>query len=88
MHKLFDPNNSENPDKASTYIYDAFNCDYSREISTELQNHIFRTKLSDLLTFDRTDFEKTISLNLKKKVRIESRWEIVKIEDIKKEIIN
>jgi len=44
-----------------------------------MKNHIFKTKLSDLLTFDRTDFEKTISLNLKKKIRIESKWEIVKI---------
>ena len=86
--KLFDPEITDNPEKASTYIYDAFQNNFSREINPELKDHIFRASLSDLLTFDRTDFEKTISLNLKKKVKIDSKWEIVKIEDIKKEIIN
>ena len=65
--KLFDPDVIDNPEKASTYIYDAFQDNHSREISQDLKTHIFRTNLSDLLTFDRTDFEKTISLNLKKK---------------------
>jgi len=82
--KLFDPESSENPDKASTYIFDAFNNNFNRQISEELKNHIFRTNLSDLLTFDRTDFEKTISLNLKKKIKIESKWKIVKIWDLTK----
>ncbi len=39
-----------------------------------MKKHIFRTNLSDLLTFDRVDFEKTISLNVKKKVRYEEIW--------------
>lgn len=80
--KLFDPETSDNPEKASTYIYDSFENKSDREISKELGNHIFRAQLSDLITFDRSDFEKNISLNSKKKVRIESKWEIVKISDI------
>lgn len=80
--KLFDPNSLNNPEKASTYIYDSFLNNHNREVSEELKNHIFRMNLSNLLTFDRVDFEKTISLNLKKKNRIESKWEIKKLWEI------
>ncbi len=73
--KLFDPENIINEKKASTYIYESFLNNHSREIHEELKNHIFRINVSDLLTFDRVDFEKTISLNLKKKIKIESKWE-------------
>jgi type I restriction enzyme M protein len=79
--KLFDPESIDNPQKASTYVYDSFENKHTREIHPELKDHIFRTSLVDLLTFDRSDFEKTISLNLKKKVRIESKWECIKIWD-------
>lgn len=80
--KLFDPESLNNPEKASTYIYESFLNNHSREIHEDLKNHIFRTNVSDLLTFDRVDFEKTISLNLKKKVKIESKWEIKKLWEI------
>ncbi len=80
--KLFDPNNLDNPNKASTYIYDGFQNNFDREISEELENHIYRVLLVDLLTFDRVDFEKTISLNVKKNLRIESKWNLVKLNDI------
>lgn len=79
---LFDSINIDNPLKASTYIYESFKNIHNREIVEELKNHIFRTNLSDLLTFDRAYFEKTISLNLKKKVKINSKWELVKLWDI------
>ncbi|MCP4762871.1 MAG: restriction endonuclease subunit S, partial [archaeon] len=35
-----------------------------------------------MLTFDRVDFEKSISLSAKKKVKIESKWDVVKLGDI------
>ena len=44
--------------------------------------------LVDMMSFDRIDFEKTISLNFKKKVKIKSKWNIVKINDISLKIIN
>lgn len=68
--KLFDPESIDNPEKVSTYIYDWFNGNFTREISENLSEHIFRIRLVDLLTFDRVDFEKTISTNIKKKVSI------------------
>jgi type I restriction enzyme M protein len=86
--KLFDPQKLNNPTKASTYILDAFENDFEREIDEELKNHISRVDLVDMMTWDRNNFEKNINLNIKKKVKIESKWDIIKIEQILKEIIN
>lgn len=86
--KLFDEEIFDNPEKASTYIYKAFKGDYKKEIVPALQRNISLHNLMDMLTFDRVEFEKNISLSLKKKVKIESKWELVKIKDISEEIIN
>jgi len=88
--KLYDPDSFTNPEKASAYIYKAFTGGFSSEIDESLKNNITRLDLIDTLTFDRVDFEKTISLNVKKKVKYESIWNIQNIEllsniaDIKK----
>jgi len=86
--KLFDPKKLDNPTKASTYILDAFGNNFDREIDEELKNHISRVELVDMMIWDRNSFEKNISLSVKKKIKIESKWDIVKIEQINKEIIN
>jgi len=80
--KLFDEESFENPEKVSTYIYQAFKGDYEKEIHPSLQPNISRYALVDMLTFDRVEFEKNISLSAKKKVKIESRWEIKKFNEI------
>ena len=88
--KLFDPEKLDNPQKVSTYIYDWFNDKFDRLIDNELNNHVFRTRLVDLITFDRLEFDKTISTSFKKKIRYEEIWWINKlislweITDIKK----
>lgn len=71
--KLFDPNNYDNPDKASTYVYRAFNGDYNTPINESIQAHISRISLIDMLTFDRQTFEKGINLNSKKKLVFNTR---------------
>lgn len=53
-----------------------------------MQNNVTRHNLVDMLTFDRVDFEKNISLSVKKKVKIESKYDLVRIGDLSKEIIN
>ena len=80
--KLFDPEVFENPEKASTYIYKAFSNDFDFPVHESLENNISRHDLVDMLTFDRVDFEKTLSLNIKKKVKIESKWELVRLEKL------
>ena len=82
--QMFDPNVFDNPTKASTYIYKAFQGDYDFAIDASMQNNVTRHNLADMLTFDRVDFEKEISLSVKKKVKIESKWEVVNIGDVSK----
>lgn len=79
--KLFDINSFDNPQKASTYIYKAFENDFDFNIDETLKDNVSRIKLLDLMTFDRTDFEKNINLNSKKKVKIKSKYNIVKLSE-------
>ena len=87
--QLYDPTIFDNPEKASTYIYKAFTENrFDLDISEKLQKNVSYQNLVDMLTFDRVNFEKKISLSSKKKIKIQSKWELVKIRDISKEIIN
>lgn len=78
--QLFDPEVFDNPEKASTYIYKAFTGDYDFEIHKAMQSNITRHDLIDMLTFDRVEFEKNISLSVKKKVRFEVIWGTDKLQ--------
>ena len=80
--QLFDPEVFDNPTKASTYIYKAFAGDYDFAIDETMQNNVSRQNLVDMLTFDRVEFEKNISLSVKKKVKIESKWELKKLGEV------
>jgi len=80
--QMFDPEVFDNPQKASTYIYKAFNGDFDFSINEALQNNISRHNLVEMLTFDRVEFEKNISLSIRKKTKIESKWEIKKLGEI------
>jgi type I restriction enzyme M protein len=71
---LYDFENLKNPERVSTYIYESFENNYSRFISEKLKDHVFRTNLSDLIIFDRYDFEKTILLEEKKKLDFNLIW--------------
>lgn len=80
--KLFDANIYDNPKKASTYVYKAFKGDYTSPIAESMQSHISRVSLIDMLTFDRDNFEKGISLTTKKKVLIDSKYNQLKLIDL------
>ena len=73
--KLFDVNGYDNPKKASTYVYRAFKGDYTLPIAEEMQSHISRIPLIDMLNFKRDSFEKNLSLVAKKKVEINTKWD-------------
>lgn len=79
---LFDMNNFDNSQKASTYIYRAFNGDTTSEIEDSLKDNISRVNLLDMMTFDRVDFEKVINVKAKKKIKIESKYKLEKIANI------
>ena len=79
--QMYDAKLFDNPEKASTYILKAYN-NVDFDIDPKMQNHISQQDLVDMMTFDRVEFEKTISLSVKKKVKIESKWEIKKLGEI------
>ena len=72
--QMYDAKLFDNPEKASTYILKAFTNNNDFEIDAKMQNHISRHDLVDMMTFDRVDFEKTILLSVKKKVKYENIW--------------
>jgi len=78
--QLFDADTFENPDKASTYIYKAFRGEFDLEIPEKIQQNISYQNLVDMLTFDRVNFEKNISLSVKKKVKFDEVWKTPKLE--------
>lgn len=80
--KLYDLERFDNPEKVSTYIYQAFQGKYDSVIASTLEQHITRMDLVDMLSFERVDFEKTISLSLKKKVKIKSKWGFCKLDEV------
>lgn len=80
--QLYDADSFNNPEKASTYIYKAFLGEYDLEVPENLQQNVSYHNLVDMLTLDRVDFEKIISLSAKKKVKIESKWESKRFDEI------
>lgn len=79
--QLFDAGSFDNPNKASTYIYRAFKGDYTSPIAESMKEHVFRIPLVDMIVFDRMPFEKSISLAVKKKAGIKSKYKSEPIED-------
>ncbi len=80
---LYDELSYTNSLKANSYIYSAFNGEF-KTIDESLKQNVAYIDLVDMMTYDRVDFEKNISLNIKKKVKIESKWNIVKISEYAK----
>ena len=78
--QLYDADSFTNPEKASFYIYKAFLGEYDLELPENLQQNLSYHNFVDMFTFDRVDFEKNISLSVKKKVRIESKWEVTTLD--------
>lgn len=89
--KLYNPENLYDEEKANFYILNNFNGLNSEKIINEikqsedhpLRNHIDYINLSDLMSFDLKTFDKQINLNFKKKLKIESKYPVYKIAQIK-----
>lgn len=79
---LYNADSFDHPDKASTYIYKAFNGKFDLPIPKELSGNLSYGNLVDMLTFDRVDFEKNLSLSAKKKIKFESKWDQVRLDNL------
>ena len=80
--KLYDAVSFDNPEKASTYIYKTFKGEHDFKIHEELKNNIFHLELVEMFSFDRVDFEKTISLSAKKKLTLQSKYAAIRLNEI------
>lgn len=78
---LYDPNSYENELKASSYIYSAYKGEF-KVISESLKENISYARLVDMLDFERSGFKNTLTLNAKKKVIIESKWNLLELSEI------
>jgi type I restriction enzyme M protein len=79
--QLFDEDVFDNPQKASTYIYNAFNKKFS-EIDETLEKNIFYPNLIDMFTFNQAKFEKDLSLKFKEKIEFKTKWDKQKLGNI------
>jgi len=80
---LYDEHSYMNPLKANSYIYSAF-LDRKQKVDESLKEHISIFNLIDMINFDNVKFDKIISLNIKKDINIETKWKLVKLNDITK----
>jgi type I restriction enzyme M protein len=75
---LYDNSTYKNSSKVNSYIYSAFKGN-TNDINEDLQGNLSYVDLLDMMEFDRADFDKIISVNTKKKIKIETKWDIVKL---------
>jgi len=71
--KLYDEDGTINPAKANSYVYKAF-LNEDLEIDESMRENISVVDTVGLLDFNKKGFEKSISLNPKKKVSYEHIW--------------
>ncbi len=82
---LYNPQEKLDENKINTLIVKNF-LDGDIEIPQELENFVSKAKVVDMLDFTRKEFTKAFSLSPKKKVQIETKWELVKISNLVKKI--
>ena len=75
---LFDPTKLDHDTKINT----AIKRNFIGEATDPLPEHCQYAKLTDMLDFSRTDFNKAISLNPKQNIDIETEWELVKLGEV------
>ena len=80
--KMYNINNNNDAKKASTYINNAFKGKYFSEIDETLKENVFYTKLEEMLNFSRFEFDLNVSLNVKKKIKIETKWQEKRFDEV------
>ncbi len=75
---LFDPNDLDNDTKINT----AIKRNFIGETTGPLPDHCHYANLTDMLDFSRINFTKTISLNPKQNIDIETKWDKAKLGEV------
>lgn len=77
---LFDPKNIDNEEKISYLIKEHFSGN-TKIIKDEYKENCSYINLVDMLDFNRVEFNKSINLSVNKKVEIESKYPLVKLDE-------
>ncbi|WP_256414564.1 restriction endonuclease subunit S [Acinetobacter sp. 5862] len=78
---LFDPKNRDNSEKISYVIRQNFNGEQVA-IPEHLTPFVSQVYLHDVLDFSRKEFNKVFNLSAQSKVEIETKWKLVKLDEI------
>jgi len=84
--KLYDIENPLNPKKANSYIHNAFLGKTPDSIDESLAENISIANTHELLDFTKLHFDKSISLNVKKNEKRDSKWELRRIGAVLKPV--
>ena len=93
VSKLFSSTNKLNPHKLNYYIYNNFlSKDIEKEINDinethELNSHIKLVRLTELIDFKTKKFDKEIDLNIEQNIKFESKYPIINLGAVCKDII-
>ncbi|MDN5103809.1 restriction endonuclease subunit S, partial [Aliarcobacter butzleri] len=82
--KLYDMDNLFNEEKVNSYIHKAFLENEIKEdsIPKSLKDHVYIKKLHELINFNKVNFEKDISLVVKKKIKVETQWDMFPLGEV------
>lgn len=82
---LYDENDALNPQKANSYIYNAF-LGKKIEIDESLTGNVSYGRMSGFISYGTSKFDKLVNLNKRVKYDCETKWDKVTIKDISKTI--
>ena len=73
-----------NEEKVNSYIHKAFlGSEFKEEsIHESLKDHLYIKNLHELINFSKISFEKDISLVMKKKMKIETKWNMFTLGEV------
>ena len=78
---LYNPSNFDDDSKINKIIKDNFQ-NKEIKIPQNLKEYVSKAKLIDMIDFSRVDFNKAINLTPHKKIEIQSKWELEKLEKV------
>nr|WP_313974467.1 restriction endonuclease subunit S [uncultured Psychrobacter sp.] len=78
---LYDPKDKHNPNKINRLICQNFE-QQDIEIPDELAPFVTQARLVDMLDFSVVDFNKSLSLTPKEDIKIDTKWQVVRISEI------
>ncbi|WP_201596635.1 restriction endonuclease subunit S [Psychrobacter vallis] len=78
---LYNPKDKQDANKINHLISQNFQKE-AISISEELKPFVTKARLMDMLDFTVVDFNKAISLTLKEDIKIDTKWDLVRISDI------